>query len=132
MISPCFTSPAGIAFFTAQIITSPTCATFRLNLPLLLEPRSTLMHIACLAPVLSAMSRYVCCWIMVALLHLRLLLWHSRPRLCSTEGRNNSSKGLPPSAEHSRGRLCHNTQLATVTFLPAPCRSSLLQPTPAL
>src|SRR5947209_4112086 len=64
MISPCFTSPAGSAFFTAQMITSPTWATFRLNLPLLLEPRSTLMHIACLSPVLSAMSRYDCCWIM--------------------------------------------------------------------
>src|SRR5918993_1293773 len=64
MISPCFTSPAGIAFLTAQMITSPTLAMRRLNMPLLLEPRSTLMHIACLAPVLSAMSRYVCCWIM--------------------------------------------------------------------
>src|SRR5204862_71980 len=63
MISPCLISPAGIAFFTAQMITSPTWATFRLNLPLLLDPRSTLMHIACLAPVLSAMSKYGCCWI---------------------------------------------------------------------
>ena len=54
-------SPVGCAFFTAQIITSPICATFRLNLPLLLLPRSTLMHIPCLAPVLSAMSTYVCC-----------------------------------------------------------------------
>jgi hypothetical protein len=67
MISPCFTSPAGIAFFTAQMMTSPTPATRRLNLPLLLLPFRTLMHIACLAPLLSAMSRYVCCWIMVAL-----------------------------------------------------------------
>src|SRR5580693_4263464 len=64
MISPCLISPAGSDFLTAQMITSPTCATLRLNLPLLLLPRSTLMHIACLAPVLSAMSTYVCCWIM--------------------------------------------------------------------
>ena len=61
MISPCFTSPPGAASLTAQMITSPTPAIRRLNLPLLELPRSTLMHIACLAPVLSAMSRYVCC-----------------------------------------------------------------------
>jgi hypothetical protein len=35
MISPCFTSPAGIDFFTAQMMMSPTPATLRLNLPLL-------------------------------------------------------------------------------------------------
>src|SRR5579859_4065078 len=84
MISPCLTSPAGIAFFTAQMITSPTCATFRLNLPLLLDPRSTLIHIACLAPVLSAMSRYVCCWIMAAAswhgVSTRADLWHGLTR----------------------------------------------------
>src|SRR5205807_6675012 len=64
MIEPFFTSPPGRVFFTAQMITSPTPATLRLNLPLLLEPRSTLMHMASLAPVLSAMSTWVCCWIM--------------------------------------------------------------------
>src|SRR2546429_4967693 len=71
MISPCFTSPPGWAIFTAQIMMSPMVATLRLNFPLLELPPSTLMHIACLAPVLSAMSRYDCCWIMVAALHLR-------------------------------------------------------------
>src|SRR6185312_174487 len=37
-------------------------------------------------------------------------MWHSRPRLCSSKGRSLSLPGrrLPPSAEHSRGRLCHN------------------------
>src|ERR1044072_5359241 len=74
MISPCLISPAGIDFFTAQIMMSPMPAILRLNLPLLLLPPSTLMHIACLAPVLSAMSTYVCCWIMVAALHLRFAI----------------------------------------------------------
>src|SRR4051812_5528809 len=63
MISPCLMSPPGCACLTAQMITSPTVATLRLNLPLLELPRRTLMHIACRAPVLSALSRYVCCWI---------------------------------------------------------------------
>src|SRR5689334_24087281 len=65
MISPFLISPDGLTFLTAQMITSPTLAILRLNLPLLEEPRSTLMHIACLAPLLSAMSTYDCCWIML-------------------------------------------------------------------
>ena len=35
-------------------------------------------------------------------------VWHSRPRLCWTEGREElTAVNLPPSREeHSRGRLC--------------------------
>src|SRR6476620_11014740 len=37
------------------------------------------------------------------------LLWHSRPRLCSTGGRNLLVRSArhPPAADHSRGRPCH-------------------------
>ena len=67
-MSPDFTSLPGRDFFTEQTMMSPREAVRRVYPPRRVEPPNTLMHPTIWAPVLSATSNRVSCWITYAAL----------------------------------------------------------------